>query len=106
LFGGRQSITAAAGQAAAVAAVLVLVLACSGCGPQESANKASTRSLVTPTTQIGGAGVLGNDRKPDEACAHDAAAADAGPPNRQAHNVAGGHPRRRPAAAGGHSDGV
>jgi len=89
LFGGRQSITAAAGQAAAVAAVLVLVLACSGCGPQESANKASTRSLVTPTTQIGGAGVLGNDRKPDEACAHDAAAADAGPPNRQAHNVAG-----------------
>src|SRR6202000_2130691 len=84
---GGHSRPAAAGQAAAGAAVLVL--ACSGCGPQESANKASTRSLVTPTTQIGGAGVLGNDRKPDEACAHDAAAADAGPPNRQAHNVAG-----------------
>ena len=50
------------------------------------------RSLVTPTTQIAGAGVLGNDRKPDESCARDAAAADPGPPTRPAHNAAGVSP--------------
>ena len=49
----------------------------------------ASRSLVTPTTQIAGAGVLGNDRKPDESCARDAAAADPGPPTRPAHNAAG-----------------
>jgi len=48
--------------------------------------------LVTPTTQIAGAGVLGNDRRPDEACARDAAAADPGPATRQAHNAAGVNP--------------
>ena len=50
------------------------------------------RSLVTPTTQIAGAGVLGNDRRADESCARDPAAADPGPPTRQAHNVAGVKP--------------
>ncbi|OQZ92284.1 Fe3+-citrate ABC transporter substrate-binding protein, partial [Mycobacterium alsense] len=50
---------------------------------------AATRSLVTPTTQIAGAGVLGNDRRPDESCARDAAPADEGPATRQARNAAG-----------------
>ena len=36
--------------------------------------------------------MLGNDRKPDEACAPDAAAADPGPPTRPAHNAAGVSP--------------
>nr|WP_231999083.1 iron-siderophore ABC transporter substrate-binding protein [Mycobacterium sp. 1081908.1] len=67
----------------------VAVLACGGCGSGGSGNNASTRSLVTPTTQIAGAGVLGNDRRPDESCARDAAAADPGPPTRQARNAAG-----------------
>ncbi len=44
--------------------------------------------MVTPTTQIAGAGVLGNDRKADESCARDAAAPDPGPP-RLARNAAG-----------------
>lgn len=77
---GRQSIATAAVLAAAV-------MVCGGCGSQGS--QASTRSLVTPTTQIAGAGVLGNDRRPDESCARDAAAADPGPPTRQARNAAG-----------------
>ena len=47
------------------------------------------RSLVTPTTQIAGAGVLGNDRRTDESCAREPAAADPGPPTRPAHNPAG-----------------
>lgn len=70
----------------AVAAVaLVLTSACGSDKP------AATSSLVTPTTQIAGAGVLGNDRKPDESCARDAAAPDPGPP-RPARNVAGAGP--------------
>jgi iron complex transport system substrate-binding protein len=77
---GRQSIVAAAAVAAAV-------LACGGCG--SGGSPASTRPLVTPTTQIAGAGVLGNDRRPDESCARDAAAPDAGPATRTAHNAAG-----------------
>ncbi|OBA59396.1 Fe3+-citrate ABC transporter substrate-binding protein [Mycobacterium sp. 1100029.7] len=65
---------------------MATVLACSACGSGQSGSKSS---LVTPTTQIAGAGVLGNDRKPDESCARDPAPADSGPATRQAHNVAG-----------------
>jgi iron complex transport system substrate-binding protein len=80
---GRRSVLAAAAVAAAV------VLACAGCGSGNPGTRASTPSLVTPTTQIAGAGVLGNDRKPDESCARDAAAPDPGPPTRPARNAAG-----------------
>src|ERR1700747_1202327 len=80
---GRRSIVAAA-----VSVAAAVVITCAGCGAG-SPPKASTRSLVPPTTQIAGAGVLGNDRQPDESCARDAAAADPGPPTRQAHNAAG-----------------
>jgi iron complex transport system substrate-binding protein len=71
---------------AVAAIVTAAVMACGGCGSEPSGSKAS---LVTPTTQIAGAGVLGNDRKPDESCAPGAAPADSGPPTRQAHNAAG-----------------
>ncbi|WP_431195972.1 iron-siderophore ABC transporter substrate-binding protein [Mycobacterium camsae] len=67
----------------AVAAVALLLT--SACG---SDHPTSASSLVTPTTQIAGAGVLGNDRKPDESCAREAAAPDPGPP-RPARNAAG-----------------
>ncbi|MDP7736048.1 iron-siderophore ABC transporter substrate-binding protein [Mycobacterium paragordonae] len=66
---------------AVTAAALVLT---SACGSDKST---PASSLVTPTTQIAGAGVLGNDRKPDESCARDAAAPDPGPP--PARNAAG-----------------
>jgi iron complex transport system substrate-binding protein len=82
VLGKRSIISVAASVTAAV------VVTCTGCG-SESGSKASTRSLITPTTQIAGAGVLGNDRRPDEACARDAAAPDPGPPTRQARNAAG-----------------
>ncbi|MCV7099282.1 ABC transporter substrate-binding protein, partial [Mycobacterium palustre] len=80
---GRRSIVAATAVAAAV------IAACAGCGSHNAGTASSTRSLVTPTTQIAGAGVLGNDRKPDESCARDAAAPDPGPPTRPARNAAG-----------------
>src|ERR1700731_998986 len=75
-----------------------LIATCSGCGsqPPPSSGSRSVSSLVTPTTQIAGAGVLGNDRKADASCAPDAAkpdwGADPGPSTRPAHNAAGGNP--------------
>src|SRR6516164_6247477 len=83
---GRRSI-----MAVAVSAAAALVVTCTGCG-SGSGSKASTRSLITPTTQIAGAGVLGNDRRPDESCARDAAAPDPGQPTRPARNAAGATP--------------
>ena len=71
---------------AALGAALAIA-ACSACGSDHA--PPTSRSLVTPTTQIAGAGVLGNDRMPDDACARDAAAADPGPATRPAHNAAG-----------------
>ncbi|OBI11978.1 iron-siderophore ABC transporter substrate-binding protein [Mycobacterium sp. E2497] len=73
---------------AAAALAAAVAVTCSGCGSGKPGTKTSP-SLVTPTTQIAGAGVLGNDRRPDESCARDAAAADPGPNTRQAHNAAG-----------------
>ena len=67
------------------------MVTCSACGSDQPPTKAS-RSVPTPTTQIAGAGVLGNDRKPDESCAKDAAAPDPGPPTRPTHNAAGVDP--------------
>lgn len=48
--------------------------------------------MVTTTTMVAGAGVLGNDRRPDESCAAEPAHADPGPPMRTAHNAAGVEP--------------
>ncbi|MGD1254315.1 iron-siderophore ABC transporter substrate-binding protein [Mycobacterium seoulense] len=84
-------IRPASPQAAAALAAAIAVT-CSGCGSGNPGSKAPTPALVTPTTQIAGAGVLGNDRRPNESCARDAAAADPGPTTRQAHNAAGVSP--------------
>jgi iron complex transport system substrate-binding protein len=68
-------------------AAAVALVTCSACGSDHPAK--ASRSVPTPTTQIAGAGVLGNDRKADESCAKDAAVPDPGPPTRPAHNVEG-----------------
>ncbi len=73
---------------ALVGVLAVVALCCGGCGSAQR-TAGPSRSVVTSTTQIGGAGVLGNDRRPDEACARDAAPADPGPPTRQARNAPG-----------------
>lgn len=77
---------------ASAAAVAVLAAMCGGCGSEKPGTAGPARSLITPTTQIAGAGVLGNDRRYDESCARDAAATDPGPPTRQAHNAVGVNP--------------
>ncbi len=48
--------------------------------------------MITSTTQIAGAGVLGNGRRPDESCAPEPVGPDAGPTPHVAHNAAGVRP--------------
>ncbi|MEB4208898.1 iron-siderophore ABC transporter substrate-binding protein [Mycobacterium sp. 94-17] len=84
--GGPARLAATTGVTAA------LVLASGGCGSDAPAGRAPGRSLVTPTTQIAGAGVLGNDRRPDDSCARDAAEADPGSSKRPVRNAAGVDP--------------
>ncbi|HEX5252707.1 MAG TPA: iron-siderophore ABC transporter substrate-binding protein [Mycobacterium sp.] len=78
--------------AVATVVTAAVILACSGCGSDKPAGQTPARSLVTPTTQIAGAGVLGNDRRSDASCARDAAAADPGSSKRPVHNAAGVDP--------------
>ncbi len=75
---------------ALAALAMLAVVWCGACGSDQPPK--ASRSLVTPTTQVAGAGVLGNDRKADDSCAREPAAADPGPPTRPAHNAAGVNP--------------
>lgn len=91
LFGVIRPPRLASGVAVAAAAAAAVVVACGGCGSHQPA-ATPARSLITPTTQIAGAGVLGNDRRPDDSCARDAAEADSGAAKRRVHNAAGVEP--------------
>ena len=66
-------VAPAPGVIAAAAAVLtaVVVTALGGCGNLggESAPPVDEPTVITSTTKIAGAGVLGNQRRPDESCA-------------------------------------
>ncbi|HZQ32149.1 MAG TPA: ABC transporter substrate-binding protein, partial [Mycobacterium sp.] len=62
------------------------VLVASGCGsrsPRSSVPGQSPTSVITSTTKIADAGVLGNQRRPDESCAPQPAATDPGSPDPQ-----------------------
>ena len=69
----------------------IVVTFASGCGSLggKPPSKAGQQPVVTSTTKIASAGVLGNQRRPDESCAHDPAALDPGPPDREVHHAAG-----------------
>jgi iron complex transport system substrate-binding protein len=77
--------------AGAAVGTAVAVTVCSSCKPASLGGQhpSPTRSVITSTTTIAGAGVLGNQRRPDESCAPQPAAADPGPPTRSAPNAAG-----------------
>ncbi len=79
--------------AAAAAATAISAALCTACtsGPPGGSGPPPA-SVITSTTQIAGAGVLGNQRRPDESCAPEPAQPDPGPPSRTAHNAAGVHP--------------
>ncbi len=67
--------------AASAVLAAVAMTAMSGCsGSSQSPAPAASRSLVTSTTKIAGAGVLGNQRRPDESCAAEPARLDPAPP--------------------------
>ena len=69
----------------------VLAALLSGCGQSDQATglAAPPTSIVTSTTRIASAGVLGNDRRPDESCAPEPAPLDDGPPEREVRNATG-----------------
>ena len=69
------------GLAAAMAAALT-ISGCSGSagGPTGAPTAGETSSIVTSTTKIASAGVLGNQRRPDESCAPEPARLDPEPP--------------------------
>ena len=78
-----------AAAAAIVTAVSVTVVSACGSSDKGPSNPAGPRSVVTSTTKIASAGVLGNQRRPDESCAPDPAALDPGPPEREVRHAAG-----------------
>jgi iron complex transport system substrate-binding protein len=89
LFGGmRPGVLVAA----AAVAIVTVGTGCRPAPPGGSPSPPASRSVITSTTQIAGAGVLGNQRRPDESCAAQPAGADPGPPTRPAHNAAGVSP--------------
>jgi iron complex transport system substrate-binding protein len=81
------------GPIAAAAALLtaVVVTAVGGCGQlgDGTASPADEPSVITSTTRIAGAVVLGNQRRPDESCASDPAPADPGEGDREVRHAAG-----------------
>lgn len=64
---------------------LMLATSCSA----GSSTAPGASSVITSTTKIADAGVLGNQRRPDESCAPQPAAPDPGPPMRPVRHVAG-----------------
>jgi iron complex transport system substrate-binding protein len=79
------------GAASAAVVTAVVVTLASGCGSQGESppSTAGKQSVITSTTKIANAGVLGNQRRPDESCAPDPAALDPGPPDREVRHAAG-----------------
>ena len=79
----------AACAAIATAAAMTLVSGCGDDSGPASTNPGAAASVVTSTTQIAGAGVLGNDRRPDDSCAPNPSPVDDGPPTREVRHAAG-----------------
>src|SRR5277367_5338691 len=78
---------------AAAAAAAISAAVCAACTSGSSdGSGAPSASVITSTTQIAGAAVLGNQRRPDESCAPEPVGADPGPATRTAHNAAGVEP--------------
>lgn len=62
---------------------------CGGLGGTESPAASPSGAPVTSTTKVAGAGVLGNQRRPDESCAPEPARLDDGPERREVRHAAG-----------------
>ncbi|KUH64165.1 Fe3+-citrate ABC transporter substrate-binding protein [Mycolicibacterium novocastrense] len=87
----RTGLVAARTLGLAALATAVGMTVMSGCGSPdgEASDTAAPQTIVTSTTKIAGAGVLGNQRRPDESCPAEPAAVDPGPPERMVRHAAG-----------------
>jgi iron complex transport system substrate-binding protein len=88
LISGRRVGVLAASTAVSTAVVVTLASGCGSPGGRPP-SAGGEPSVITSTTRIASAGVLGNQRRPDESCAPDAAALDPGPPDREVRHAAG-----------------
>jgi iron complex transport system substrate-binding protein len=88
LISGRRIGAAAASTALLTAVVVTLAGGCGQLGGSPP-SPAGQQTVITSTTKIAGAGVLGNQRRPDESCAASPAALDPGPPDREVRHPAG-----------------
>lgn len=86
MFNRRPHLLPVAAVSALVAPVLL-----AGCGPLGGSETAEAplTSVITSTTTVAGAGVLGNQRRPDESCAPEPAPVDPGPEFRDVRHAAG-----------------
>jgi iron complex transport system substrate-binding protein len=88
LIGGRRAGLVAAVAAIGVAVSMTLVSSCGSLGTDPPSTEAQ-QSVITSTTRIASAGVLGNQRRPDESCAPEPVPVDPGPPEREVRHAAG-----------------
>ena len=80
-----------AAAAAIATAVSVTIIRRLRIAAEARRRRPAQQSVITSTTKIAGAGVLGNQRRPDESCAPEPAALDPGPPDREVRHAAGHH---------------
>ena len=88
LISGPRAGLLASSAAIAAALAITVVSGCGSLGGDEPPDP-GRQSPVTSTTKIASAGVLGNQRRPDESCAPEPAALDEGPPDRPVRHAAG-----------------
>ncbi|MEO8814559.1 MAG: iron-siderophore ABC transporter substrate-binding protein [Mycobacterium sp.] len=84
-------MTGVDGFAALKTAFAVLLITVTGCTTTPA--QSPSASKITSTTKVAGAGVLGNQRRPDESCAPEPARTDPGPPLRLVRNAADTDPQ-------------
>jgi iron complex transport system substrate-binding protein len=72
----------------ATAISVTLISGCDSLGGTATQPSAANPPIIS-TTKIAGAGVLGNQRRPDDSCAPDPAPLDEGPPTREVRHAAG-----------------
>jgi iron complex transport system substrate-binding protein len=84
----RRAGLVASSVAIAAALAITVVSGCGSLGGDASPNEGQ-QSLITSTTKIASAGVLGNQRRPDESCAPEPTPVDPGPDDRSVRHAAG-----------------
>ncbi len=91
ISGPRAGLVAARFLGSAAAGTALVITLVSGCGSrgEELPAAPDQQSVITSTTRIADAGVLGNQRRPDESCAPEPSPVDPGPPDRAVRHAAG-----------------